>query len=818
MLKSLLLLSLLGLTTASVAARSLDPSEALSRALSGSSVSRSAQVMVKQTPVMTVGKSASPVLYVFEAEEGGYLVVSADDVAVPLLGYSSGEKFDAENMPENMRWWLSQYQTEIEHAVKNGVESFDGRSSRTERAAIAPLLTTRWNQSAPYNNLCPTDENMQQCVTGCVATSMAQVVNYHEWPATLKDPVFEYAWGDHGYNLRWTFKGEFDYANMLDDYKSNNYDDVQATAVAQLMKACGYAVSMDYSPSASGAFTFNIPTALINHFDYDSGAYLAYRDYFSLSEWEDLIYNDLKTCGPVIYGGDNASAGHSFVCDGYQGDGFFHINWGWGGVSDGYFRLSALDPDSQGIGGSMSGYNMGQDAVIGLKRPSADSKPKQEVTCVNTLNATFDAMANSITLSGDFINYYNEVDFYFGVRLTDESGATVKDIFNARLYSLPAPKSNGSMTYFPKYTIPSVGVPEGTYRMYPIIKLADGSIQSIPVTADQEPFLSLTRTGDDISIVKPVRGVFSVTDLEFKTPLFLGRSYSISGKASWTGDISVTNPIMGVFMTESSLETAIYADVAMAHEFGPDGEVLEFEYVGNGLTTDMGLVPGTTYYFAMAVYDSTNESGVRLISDIVPIELKANVGNAVVSSIFSIEDVNNVNPDNIVANVALSCKSGYFYDSVVVVFANMSGAVFSSFYSEKISLEAGQNANVKVIGNISGAKPGDEYLTALFINNQQAGNAYKITIGDYSGIADVIADGVVGVVASPNPAVDYTIITAGSEISRVDLIALSGSVVSTAAEINGSEARVDVSTLAPGIYLARVVTATGVETVKIVKK
>lgn len=808
------MLSLLGLTTASVAARSLDPSEALSRALSGSSVSRSAQISVKQTPVMTVGKSASPVLYVFEAEEGGYLVVSADDVAVPLLGYSSGEKFDVENMPENMRWWLSQYQTEIEYAVKNGIETFDGRSTRAERDAIAPLLTTRWNQSAPYNNLCPTDENMDLCVTGCVATSMAQVVNYHEWPAKLKDPAFDYKWRSYGYNLRWTFNGEFDYANMLDDYK-NGYDDVQATAVAQLMKACGYAVEMDYSPNASGAFTFDIPSALINHFDYDAGAYLAQREYYTLSEWEDLIYNDLKTCGPVIYGGgDSYGNGHSFVCDGYQGDGFYHINWGWGGISDGYFRLSALDPDSQGIGGgSMSGYNSGQDAVIGLKRPSEDSKPKQGVHCMDDLTATFDAMANSITVSGGFINYNKEkIEFVFGLRLVDESGATVKDIFSPYQYSLDC------NYLYREYSVPSAGVPEGTYRIYPIIKLAGDVVQTIPVTADQEPFLLLTRTGDDISIVKPVRGEFNATDLEFKTPLFLGQSYAVKGKASWTGKGSVTNSILGVFMAESSLETALFADIAMAQEFGEDGVVVEFEYTGNGLPTDKGLVPGTTYYFAMAVYDSTNPTGVRLISDIIPVELKTKTGETVVTSLFSIEDANNVNPDNVVANVALSCTSGYFYDSVVLAIANMQGVILKTFNSEKVSLEAGQKTNIKIIGNIAGAKPGEEYLTALFVNNQQAGGVYKITIGDYSGIADVIADGAVGVVASPNPAVDYTVITAGSEISRVDLITLSGSVVSTAAEINGSEARVDVSNLTPGIYLARVVTATGVETVKIVKK
>ncbi|MDE6429557.1 MAG: C10 family peptidase, partial [Duncaniella sp.] len=164
----------------SVSARTLSPSEALSRALSTTTESgRAHRAPVQKTPVMTVGEASAPALYVFDQGNEGYLVVSADDVAAPILGYSTTGTFDPNNIPENMRWWLGQYKLEIEAAAKDSAQSYS-RTAEDTRQPIEPLIKTTWNQGEPYNCEAPNYLDGEQCVTGCVATAMAQVMNYHK--------------------------------------------------------------------------------------------------------------------------------------------------------------------------------------------------------------------------------------------------------------------------------------------------------------------------------------------------------------------------------------------------------------------------------------------------------------------------------------------------------------------------------------------------------------------------------------------------------------------------------------------------------------
>ena len=137
----------------------------------------------------------------------------------------------------------------------------------------------------------------------------------------------------------------FDWANMLDRYEAGQYDDTQAGAVAYLMKACGYAVKMDYGTDSSGALAMNVANALTRYFDYDGNIDYQLRQYYSSTEWAEKMYANLRDVGPVIYGGGSMiGGGHSFICDGYSSDGYFHFNWGWTGMSNGYFKLEGLNP------------------------------------------------------------------------------------------------------------------------------------------------------------------------------------------------------------------------------------------------------------------------------------------------------------------------------------------------------------------------------------------------------------------------------------------------------------------------------------------
>lgn len=297
------------------------------------------------------------------------MVLSADDEIPVLLGWSDGP-YVADNLPSAFMAWMDEICAETA-ALRDGVVSIsEARAPEKDYEPIAPKCATHWNQSTPFNNLCPKDyKTGERTVTGCVATAMAQVMKYHNWPKTGEGSV-SYKCAISTFGLRLDFsKQVYEWDKMLDRYLTDAYTEEEANAVANLMKSCGYSVEMDYGSSGSGATSVMIGSALGKYFKYDKSTLrYAMRDYYSLSQWNEMVYNSLSVYGPVILNGQSNQGGHSFVCDGYDVGGYFHINWGWGGISDGYFLLNALNPYSQGIGGSgdNSGFNYMQDAVLGI--------------------------------------------------------------------------------------------------------------------------------------------------------------------------------------------------------------------------------------------------------------------------------------------------------------------------------------------------------------------------------------------------------------------------------------------------------------------
>lgn len=306
-------------------------------------------------------------------------------------------------MPENMRSWLKHYDDAIatlgsSRDFKDGDAIGKMNASRVERTAIEPLIKTHWNQYEPYWNDTPKykganpDYQNQQCLTGCVATAMAQVMNYWQWPKTVPDglPAYDY---DESYNditRTWHIDALpptwFDWDNMADDYSSYDPEtgktirlkttEAQDKAVAKLMRYCGQALHMGYGIDGSDAYSKDIYRALVNHFDYKAVQRLK-RLLFGIDQWEDIIYGELAAGRPMIYTGSSDEAGHAFVCDGYDADGLFHINWGWGGQDDGYFSLSVLNPynnTSAGSGSSGIGFSIGEEAYI-YTDPHMDPQP-----------------------------------------------------------------------------------------------------------------------------------------------------------------------------------------------------------------------------------------------------------------------------------------------------------------------------------------------------------------------------------------------------------------------------------------------------------
>ena len=322
-----------------------------------------------------VRQQAEPAVnfYVFNREGGGFIIVSADRRCRPVLAYSHTGSFDTAGMPDNLRSWLQGYRDEIGKML---VHIPDGTSSgqtawtdaATADAIVPPLIKTHWNQSDPYNALCPMDIASQtRCPTGCVATAMAQVMNYWNYPARGKD-VYAYRHPTYG-TLQADFSGTaYAWKDLLDEYKSG-YSRHAADAVALLMYHCGVSLDMKYAPRGSDANTyFNVPgftdarIALMEHFGYDT-AIGKIRDNFDPEVWKDMLKEELDNGRPMMYRG-TGYGGHSFVCDGYDSEDNFHFNWGWGGSCDGYYSLTAMDPN---------GYDFSQYQAVVFIQPQKDT-------------------------------------------------------------------------------------------------------------------------------------------------------------------------------------------------------------------------------------------------------------------------------------------------------------------------------------------------------------------------------------------------------------------------------------------------------------
>lgn len=336
----------------------------------------SLQMVFHSEDLVTRSSVQSPAYYVFDNTGGpGFVIVAGDDVAMPVLGYSFEHEFSKDNLPANLKAWLEYMRDEVNEARRSGAkaESVVTRAwSQVEVGTpVVELGTAKWNQTDPYNMLCP-KVNMQFAYTGCTITALAIVMRYHQWPEKGVGTLPGYQTDTYRVTVPDLPLGHtYDWKNMLLEYPYFGYSQAEATAVATLMRDCGVMLQADFGPvgsSGTAASTFYIPSGLTTYMGYDKRVRTISRNGYTTSEWNSLMQGELESNRPVIYSGFNDNAGHAFVLDGYTDQNYYRVNWGWGGYCDGYFLLTVLDPEGQGSGGSEGGYNMYQDAVIGIQK------------------------------------------------------------------------------------------------------------------------------------------------------------------------------------------------------------------------------------------------------------------------------------------------------------------------------------------------------------------------------------------------------------------------------------------------------------------
>ncbi len=328
-----------------------------------------------QVPLTVLRQTSE--LQVLGSMEGGFAVVATDDALPAVLGVSLSHYSDGTN--PNFEWWLQATNAAASEIAASGAPMLVTKPDPAKYPnEVAPLVTTKWDQDEPYNGLCPVFNGSVRCLTGCVATALAQILNYHRTPQHGRGTRTIYYPHNNmnGEAVTADFETDFyDWDNMIDIYQNGHYTQQQADAVALLMRDVGVAVNMEYGGpnEGSGAYSNQAADGMRRYFGFDNAQCLD-RNYYSEPQWMDMIYRELSENGPVYYGGASfQSGGHAFVFDGYDSEGKVSVNWGWSGSDDGYFYVSHLNP-------SYYSFNMQQDMIIGIQSNNHSKVREEKVT------------------------------------------------------------------------------------------------------------------------------------------------------------------------------------------------------------------------------------------------------------------------------------------------------------------------------------------------------------------------------------------------------------------------------------------------------
>lgn len=398
------------------------------------------------------GSVEKDAFYIFNADNnGGFVIVSGDDRTIDILGYSDKGRLNIEKAPCNVKWLLECYQQVLDSLAQepNVKSKAKTRGSSSSRAEIAPLITTHWGQGAPYNNLCPEFDG-EKCVTGCVATAMSQIMNYHKWPQGNTNVIDAYTTSSLGIDMPKLEPTTFNWNDMTND------------EVARLMLYCGQSVNMDYRPDASGAA--RPENAFVDVFGYSKSTQGFGGKKFTSVHWENHIYNELTSNRPVYYTGHSSKlGGHAFVVDGYK-DGLFHINWGWNGDEDGYFLLTGLTEDIMPFP-----YDYETEACLGLEPPALNASSSKVITehCSFYPRSLYRANSSEgfiprASFSSNLFSDFDGATYYVGYGLYNDNGLV--KVLGQEKKSFPLNES------YHLYLNIGNDIPQGTYRIIPIYR------------------------------------------------------------------------------------------------------------------------------------------------------------------------------------------------------------------------------------------------------------------------------------------------------------------------------------------------------------
>ncbi|MDD2622748.1 MAG: thiol protease/hemagglutinin PrtT [Bacteroidales bacterium] len=795
--------------------------------------------------------------YIFSSESQGYVIVSGDDRFLPILGYSEQGNFDPTNIPNNMQKWLEGIKTEIRyaiakqipttdetkaawHALQSGVTMFSTAST----TAVSPLISSKWNQAPYYNESCPYDNSAgEKTVTGCVATAMAMVMKFWNYPATGSG-FHSYSHSKYG-TLSANFGStSYDWTNMPNQLSSSS-SSTQKNAVATLMYHCGVSVDMNYGISSnggSGAYVITSASPVTHCTEYALKTYFGYKNTlqglqkanYTQTNWINLLKTELDAGRPIIYAGFG-DGGHCFVCDGYDNNNYFHFNWGWGGAYDGYFALNALNPGGGGIGGGSYSYNDGQQAVIGITPPSGGSNPQDfDLRLYSSIymSSTNIWFANPISLTVDIANYSTTAfNGQFGAALFDSKGDFVDflEIKSSMTLNANSHYTNG-LTFSHSGTVAFV---PGTYYVAIFYKT---STQDWTIIDD----------GDYYNLKQ--FEIYYTSDIEVNSDFTIKTNGGklIQGQST-TVNVDVLNTESYTFYGKFRVNLA-HLDGSWAQniEVVTESDGLPYNYHYNGGIDFSGVIsvePGT--YLMEVAYQSSGSSSwyyagssdysnpIYVIVEAASIQADIYENNNSQSQSYTLSvsfssayankttNGSNLHVGTDIDYYKINLPQGYDYTisprihdaynssngktyTVDALFSySKDGVSYSESYDDEISgnvfMRNGGTFYVKVAPYFSGST--GTYLLDLNISRSAT------SIDDPTGIDELI-------LLYPNPAEDFVIIDLNDitePISHIDLTDIQGKVIYSQQNIAyGDIIRIDLDKIAPGIYVVQIHTLQGI--------
>ena len=581
--------------------------------------------------------------YAFNLEQG-YVIVSGDDEMTELVGYAENGFFDAENVPPQMQLWLDGY-AEYVAAVQSGkAKARKILLSDSPSVVVEPLVTTKWNQDAPFNNFAPEytdDNNTQRCATGCAATAMAQIMKFHNWP---EQGVGHYSYEHQSFGTISSNFSEhvYDWTNMIDRYNNGEYSNVQADAVALLMKDCGVSLNMNYGP-VSGASIYSYTPAFKNYFRYSSRT--VNRSGCETAEFTKIITDELQEGRPIIYCGTGEDGGHAFVVDGYDTNYFLHVNWGWGGYSDGYFDMNYMDPTGLGIGGGSGAFKWNQGIV--LARPLKDGVEPYEfiqqlcfvlfndvqggIFCEQEMPANKGddvtiLLRNTANLSGE--SFFGSLN----VGVFDDSGALVTMGNEERIEN-----NNGELLEFQSGSLYSVdlpmtlntaGIADGNYIVRAMSK-ANGDVWREFASTD---CLNMTVADGKVYLSAPTPNISMVGIGSYDTATYKGFSFNADVTVHNSSSIPVDGSIMFT-VTDSETGDALSGSLrAIVYDNCDFKARISFP------TTSDFFVIGKTYNISFTGFQTTDGKTLP-INNAIPLSFSI-VENAEVQNSLTFFNIN----------------------------------------------------------------------------------------------------------------------------------------------------------------------------------